>query len=180
MTLLGPVTAIAGSTDLPLGTPQQRGLLALLLLRDAPVPIDEVVAALWGEQPPRSAHGTVRTYVARLRHVLGDAVVLRHSSAGYRLHREGAELDVAEFIAQAERGTALPETPERSVREVAAMVPMPLAEARAALEDLLEQSHAGHWPHWPSSISGSPSNQALSMSRRRMSHRSSSRIRSAV
>ena len=32
------------------------GLLALLLLRKTPVPMDNVVAALWGENPPASAN----------------------------------------------------------------------------------------------------------------------------
>src|SRR5689334_16991560 len=95
--LLGPVRAFAGSAELPLGTPQQRGLLALLLLRDAPVPIDDLVDALWGEHPPRSAHSTVRTYVARLRQVLADGVVLHHSAAGYRLERGDVQLDTADF-----------------------------------------------------------------------------------
>ena len=78
--MFGEVGASAGGVDLPLGTPQQRGLLALLLLRDAPVAIDAAVDALWGDQPPRSARGTVRTYAARLRQVLGDAVPLRRSA----------------------------------------------------------------------------------------------------
>jgi DNA-binding SARP family transcriptional activator len=97
-TLLGPVRAITDAGDVALGSPQQRGLLSLLLLRNTPVPIDDVVDALWGEDPPTSAHSTVRTYIARLRQVLpsGD-VELRRSASGYHLVRPRADVDADEF-----------------------------------------------------------------------------------
>ncbi|AGZ44151.1 AfsR/SARP family transcriptional regulator [Actinoplanes friuliensis] len=97
-TLLGPVRVITDAGDVALGTPQQRGLLALLLLRNTPVPIADVVDALWGERPPASAHGTVRTYAARLRHILagGEAELVR-SASGYHLERNGAGVDTDDF-----------------------------------------------------------------------------------
>ncbi|MEV4346941.1 BTAD domain-containing putative transcriptional regulator [Actinoplanes sp. NPDC049596] len=103
--LLGPVRLITDAGDVPLGPPQQRGLLSLLLLRKTPVPIDDVVDALWGDDPPPSAHGTVRTYAARLRHLLaaGGAELLR-SAGGYHIVRHAAGLDTDEFdglVAQA-------------------------------------------------------------------------------
>ncbi|MCW2144642.1 AfsR/SARP family transcriptional regulator, partial [Actinoplanes cyaneus] len=58
--LLGPVRAVTDTGAITLGSPQQSGLLTLLLLRHGPVPIDDVVDALWGENPPASAHSTVR------------------------------------------------------------------------------------------------------------------------
>ncbi|MGK5683922.1 BTAD domain-containing putative transcriptional regulator [Actinoplanes sp. URMC 104] len=97
-TLLGPVRVVTDAADVALGPPQQRGLLALLLLRNTPVPIDDVVDALWGENRPASAHSTVRTYAARLRQVLaGGAAELRRSASGYHLVRNGAGVDVDEF-----------------------------------------------------------------------------------
>jgi len=97
-TLLGPVRIVTDAGDLAPGPPQQRGLLALLLLRNTPVPIEDVVDALWGDHPPASAHSTVRTYAARLRQVLagGEAELLR-SASGYRIVRNGAEVDVDDF-----------------------------------------------------------------------------------
>ncbi|MFI1990017.1 BTAD domain-containing putative transcriptional regulator [Actinoplanes sp. NPDC020271] len=97
-TLLGPVRVITEAGDADPGAPQQRGLLALLLLRNAPVPIDDVVVALWGDHPPASAHSTVRTYAARLRQVLaGGEAELRRSASGYHLVRNGAGVDADEF-----------------------------------------------------------------------------------
>ncbi|MDG4811132.1 BTAD domain-containing putative transcriptional regulator [Micromonospora sp. WMMD1120] len=90
--------AIAEDGDVSLGPPQQRGLLTLLLLRKAPVPIADVVDALWGEAPPASAHSTVRTYAARLRQILaGGEAELLHSASGYQLVRHGAQVDADDF-----------------------------------------------------------------------------------
>lgn len=97
-TLLGPVRVITDAAELTPGPPQQSGLLALLLLRNAPVPIDDVVDALWGDHPPASAYSTVRTYAARLRQVLaGGEAELRHSASGYYVARNGAGVDADEF-----------------------------------------------------------------------------------
>ncbi|GAA0228179.1 AfsR/SARP family transcriptional regulator [Cryptosporangium japonicum] len=97
-TLLGPVRAITDAGDITLGSPQQRGLLSLLLLRNTPVPIDDVVDALWGPEPPPSAHSTVRTYAARLRQLLpGEDVELRRSASGYFVVRHRADVDVEQF-----------------------------------------------------------------------------------
>jgi DNA-binding SARP family transcriptional activator len=69
-TLLGPVRAHRDGRELRLGTPQQRGTLAVLLLRAGRlVTLDELVDALW-EQPPDTAVAAVRTYLSRLRGVL--------------------------------------------------------------------------------------------------------------
>jgi DNA-binding SARP family transcriptional activator len=97
-TLLGPVGAVTAAGEVSLGSPQQTGLLALLLLRNTPVSMDAVVDALWGADPPASARGTVRTYAARLRPGLAaGGVELRRSASGYHLVRHGAEVDAEEF-----------------------------------------------------------------------------------
>ncbi|AGL16666.1 BTAD domain-containing putative transcriptional regulator [Actinoplanes sp. N902-109] len=110
-TLLGPIRALTGPAELPLGTPQQRGLLALLLLQDRPVPIDAIVDALWGDRPPASARSTVRTYSSRLRQTLArpgaPGPVLHRTAAGYRLDRGAATLDVTEFLDLLDRGAGL-------------------------------------------------------------------------
>lgn len=53
-TVLGPVRAWRSSVEVLLGTVQQRATLAVLLLNgNTHVSVDELVAALWGESPPR-------------------------------------------------------------------------------------------------------------------------------
>jgi DNA-binding SARP family transcriptional activator len=80
--LLGPIDAERDGTSLPLGGPRQRALLALLLLEPGrPVEVDRLVDELWHGEPPAGAATTLRSYVSRLRKVLGEGASLT-SGAG--------------------------------------------------------------------------------------------------
>ncbi|WP_433825583.1 AfsR/SARP family transcriptional regulator [Actinoplanes sp. CA-015351] len=69
--LLGPVRAWRHGAEVPLGSPQQRTTLAVLLLREGLLTtIDELVDAIWPVDPPDSAVATIRTYLSRLRRLL--------------------------------------------------------------------------------------------------------------
>ncbi len=107
--LLGPIRVWAGETLLPAGSPQQRALLAALLLRGGrTATADELIDALWGEQPPDSALAALRTYAFRLRKTLG-AETLTSVSGGYALRTapDAVDLAVAErHAAEAERARA--------------------------------------------------------------------------
>ncbi|MFH8410265.1 BTAD domain-containing putative transcriptional regulator [Streptomyces sp. NPDC018019] len=107
-TLLGPVGVWRGGERLDAGSPQQRALLAVLLLRGKRVAsVAELVDAVWGEDPPATAVAALRTYASRLRKALGpDAGVLVSDSGGYALQagEESIDLGVAERLAaEAER-----------------------------------------------------------------------------
>jgi DNA-binding SARP family transcriptional activator len=99
--LLGPIRAWRGGTELDLGSPQQRTTLAMLLLREGAVAtLDELIDGMWGDEPPRSAETTIRTYVSRLRTVLDAARAaarLDSVSGGYTLQVADDALDVARF-----------------------------------------------------------------------------------
>ncbi|WP_411133212.1 AfsR/SARP family transcriptional regulator [Streptomyces sp. C10] len=103
--LLGPVRAWRGDRPLNPGPPQQRAVLALLLLHAGrPVSVPQLVDALWGEQPPPRAVGTLRTYVSRLRGLLEpdrrprqQAHLLVSSGGGYALRVPGGALDASVF-----------------------------------------------------------------------------------
>ncbi|GAA0443346.1 AfsR/SARP family transcriptional regulator [Streptomyces olivaceiscleroticus] len=113
-TVLGPVRAWRGSTPLAAGTPQQRALLAALLLRGGrTATAAELVDAIWGDEPPHAALAALRTYASRLRKALGDdATALVSESGGYALQSDppGAldlDLDRAEaHAAEAEKARA--------------------------------------------------------------------------
>ncbi|WP_059006966.1 AfsR/SARP family transcriptional regulator [Streptomyces specialis] len=96
-TVLGPVRARQGDRSLPSGSPQQRALLATLLLRRGrTATAQELVNALWGEESPREAVAALRTYAARLRKSLAPrSGVLVTELGGYALRlAEGDELDL--------------------------------------------------------------------------------------
>jgi DNA-binding SARP family transcriptional activator len=98
--LLGPLVVRCGGVVLPVPRGRQRALLAVLLLNDGRVvSVGEIAETLWGPAPLPSASATVRSYVKRLRRVLGDAdqarIVTR--SPGYLIRVDPGELDVARF-----------------------------------------------------------------------------------
>ncbi|WP_431995859.1 AfsR/SARP family transcriptional regulator [Streptomyces griseoflavus] len=69
--VLGPLRAWRGEQELELGSPQQRAVLAALLLRGGrPATLGELIDGVWGERPPAAAVSVLRTYVSRLRKVL--------------------------------------------------------------------------------------------------------------
>ncbi|MFE0456719.1 BTAD domain-containing putative transcriptional regulator [Streptomyces sp. NPDC058914] len=148
--VLGPVRAWRGEEPLATGSPQQRALLAALLLREGrTATAAELIDALWGEEPPSQALAAVRTYASRLRKVL-DPGVLVTESGGYAVRGLGdGALDLAvaqEWAARAEKARAAGNlSPAREVLnrtlalwdgEALAGVPGPYAEAqRVRLEE---------------------------------------------
>lgn len=102
--LLGPVRARRDPAELDLGSPQQRAVLAALLLaRGRHVAVGALIDALWGERVPRTAPAVVRTYVSRLRQCLQpepgrpDNAVIRLVGDGYTLLFRSAALDLDDF-----------------------------------------------------------------------------------
>ncbi|MET9558890.1 MULTISPECIES: AfsR/SARP family transcriptional regulator [Streptomyces] len=109
--VLGPVRAWRGGQALPTGSPQQRALLAALLLREGRTATSgELIDALWGDDPPSQALAAVRTYASRLRKILSPGVLVSESG-GYAIRLTdtsggGATLDLAlaqELAADAEK-----------------------------------------------------------------------------
>ncbi|WP_245703753.1 AfsR/SARP family transcriptional regulator, partial [Streptomyces lushanensis] len=83
--VLGPVRAWRSGELVGTGSPQQRALLAVLLLREGrTATAGELIDALWGEEPPSQALAAVRTYASRLRKVLSPGVLVSESG-GYAI-----------------------------------------------------------------------------------------------
>jgi DNA-binding SARP family transcriptional activator len=101
--VLGPVRAAVGHRPVDLGSPQQRAILAVLLLHEgAVVGLDSLAAAMWGDAPPRSSATTIRTYISRLRQILDTAmpagqVEIRSLAGGYALSVRPEALDTVRF-----------------------------------------------------------------------------------
>ncbi|MFP3989809.1 BTAD domain-containing putative transcriptional regulator [Streptomyces sp. E11-3] len=74
--LLGRLRALYGGTEVPLGPPKQRAVLAVLLLQDGrPMSYEALVAAVWGEEPPGQVRNLVQKYVSGLRRAFDGAGV---------------------------------------------------------------------------------------------------------
>lgn len=114
--VLGALEVLHAGRALPLGGRKQRAVLARLLL-DAgqAVSTDALISAVWGENPPAHARGTLQVYVANLRRVLdindgvdGDHRRLQRRPSGYLLNLlPGDELDMHRFRRLSRKGRLL-------------------------------------------------------------------------
>lgn len=100
--LFGPVTVSdGGDLALPLGGLRQRALLTALALRPGrPVPIPDLVAALWDEHPPSSVHNALQVHISGLRKLLNPlGLRIVRNGATYSLDCTIGDVDVALFEA---------------------------------------------------------------------------------
>jgi DNA-binding SARP family transcriptional activator/tetratricopeptide (TPR) repeat protein len=103
--LFGEVRAWRDAEPVRLGPAQQRAVFAILALAGGrPVSREELVSALWGDDPPQHAASVLQTYVMHLRRSLdpGRAArapsdVLARSGHGYLLRLAADRVDVLEF-----------------------------------------------------------------------------------
>ncbi len=104
--VLGPVEVVVHGRVLLDRRPQQRALLAYLLLNsEHVVTIDQIVRALWGVRPPQTARTQIHAGVSRIRRTLrehGVDNVLLGGVGGYRLAVECGAFDLAEFLRRVE------------------------------------------------------------------------------
>ncbi|MFF2846886.1 BTAD domain-containing putative transcriptional regulator [Streptomyces sp. NPDC058001] len=83
-----------------MGSPQQRALLAALLLRDGrTATAAQLIDALWGDDPPSQALAAVRTYASRLRKVLPGVLLSEAGGYAIRVPAEALDLSLAEELA---------------------------------------------------------------------------------
>jgi DNA-binding SARP family transcriptional activator len=151
--ILGPMELVVGGEQVATGSPQQRGLLAVLLLNaNKVVRAESIIGALW-EDPPATALGQVQTRVWRLRQLLRDDAhepALVTVPGGYLLSVEPGALDLEQFRRAVERARGLNaarrfEQSAKAMREALALwrgpvlgdVDVPWVRAEAAnLEEL--------------------------------------------
>ena len=117
MRVLGSVSVEVDGRPVPVGGPQPRRLLAVLLAnRGAVLSVDRLVEVLWGDEPPETATSSLHTYVSRLRRLLPPSVRLETAAPGYRLRLEPGAADVERFeAALGEALACLAERPEAAL-----------------------------------------------------------------
>ena len=113
--LLGNLEVVNEGAPVDVGGSQPRTVLAVLLVAGGRVvPAESIIEALWGQEPPDSAAGTLQSYMSRLRRALvpgrarseGGKVLVWHPP-GYKLVVEPDALDTRRFESLADRGRAL-------------------------------------------------------------------------
>lgn len=109
--LLGPLRVHVPGRSEVVSAAKMAALLALLLLRaDQIVPVEQLVAEIWGENAPRRAVASLQVYISHLRKLLTvpgrseNPIVT--CSPGYSLVLGDDVLDLHEFQALLERGRA--------------------------------------------------------------------------
>jgi predicted ATPase/DNA-binding SARP family transcriptional activator/tetratricopeptide (TPR) repeat protein len=110
---LGPLELVIEGTVVDPGGPNQRALLAYLVLhRGEPVTIPTIIDAVWGDGAPDGAVRSLRTYVSNLRRLLGSTAEIRGEQGTYRLTLAGLGTDIDLFRRGVERAGATEEPKE--------------------------------------------------------------------
>jgi DNA-binding SARP family transcriptional activator/tetratricopeptide (TPR) repeat protein len=119
--VLGPLRAWREGSALDLGPLQQRVVLAVLLLQQGrPIAREQVISAIWGEDPPARAVNLVQRHVSGLRRVLGPGepgmerpLQLVWTDAGYQLTLPEGALDLEVFESELGRSRAARDAGDR-------------------------------------------------------------------
>ena len=102
--MLGPLEVFQDGEQLELGPHKLRALLALLLLSaNRIVSAERLIEELWAGRPSPGAAKTLRSYVSRLRTLVGDELVVSRPP-GYLLEIEPEQVDAHRFERLLEEG----------------------------------------------------------------------------
>jgi DNA-binding SARP family transcriptional activator len=99
--ILGPLQVLDDGREVPLGSPKERALLAILLLHPGDViSRDRLIDELWGESPPPTAAKALRVHVSQLRKQLaqnGHTTPIATRTPGYAVHVDPEQVDAGRF-----------------------------------------------------------------------------------
>lgn len=105
--LLGPTAVRADRGRVALRSSPRRRLLELLAIdTGAPVPLDAIVAELWGDGPPEWPREAVQSLVRRLRTTFADLPV-RPDGEGYLLDLPPGSVDASHMVMLVEAASGL-------------------------------------------------------------------------
>lgn len=103
LSVLGPLEVWVAGRKAVIRAPKQRLLLTLMLCRvNTVIPCTQLLDALWGELPPRTARKNLQVYVSALRKIVGNRIDFQ--GWGYRLRAERDEVDLLRFQELARSG----------------------------------------------------------------------------
>jgi DNA-binding SARP family transcriptional activator/WD40 repeat protein/energy-coupling factor transporter ATP-binding protein EcfA2 len=93
--ILGPVQVERDGAEVDLGSPKQRGVLAILLAESGAISRDRIIEGVWGEDASPANRHSLQTYVSNLRRILGGVIV--RSGETYRLDLGSDDVDHLQF-----------------------------------------------------------------------------------
>ena len=147
--LLGQLEVIGDSGEaLALSGPERVLLATLVLSANRTVSTERLIDALWGHDPPETAHNDSQVHVSKLRKMLASAgapEALVSAQGGYVLRTEAGEVDVARFEDLVQRPSGEPVEVAERLREALTLWRGPalcdiasevLGSERARLEEL--------------------------------------------
>ncbi len=107
--VLGPLQMRIGGAVVPLGTPKQRAVLAVLIVNASrPVAIDTLIGAAWDQRPPQGARATLHAYISNLRRLMNsvgvDRTLLASTPPGYQLRITDSQYDFGRFVTEKNAG----------------------------------------------------------------------------
>jgi SARP family transcriptional regulator, regulator of embCAB operon len=108
--VLGPLQICIGDDVVPLGTPKQRAVLAMLVInRNRPVGTDALIEAAWEQFPPPDPRTSLHSYISNLRKLLAGVGVdsrtaLASAPPGYRLSVPENACDIGRFASAKNAG----------------------------------------------------------------------------
>jgi SARP family transcriptional regulator, regulator of embCAB operon len=107
--VLGPLQMRIGGALVPLGTPKQRAVLAVLIVNASrPVAIDTLIGAAWDQRPPPGARATLHAYISNLRRLMNsagiDRALLASTPPGYQLLISDSQYDFGRFVTEKNAG----------------------------------------------------------------------------
>lgn len=96
--ILGPLEVTLGERSVAVPAGRLRSVLALLVLAlGRSVSVHELAERLWPELMPKQVRGTIHTYVARLRRLLGDDLIETTRGGSYRIAVAADVVDLCRF-----------------------------------------------------------------------------------
>lgn len=108
--ILGPLELAVNGVPLPLGTPKQRAVLAMLVMsRNRPVSSESLINAAWEQFPPPEPKAGLHSYISNLRRLLASVgldskTVLASAPPGYRLAIADEDCDIGRFVSHKAAG----------------------------------------------------------------------------
>ena len=105
--VLGDLEVVVDQQAVDLGGPKPKALLAQLVAAEGrPVPVEQLIAQIWGDDPPARVEASLQSYVARLRRALEPdrdprlpAQRLRTHAGAYSLALTSDDVDARRFVA---------------------------------------------------------------------------------